>query len=1007
MTLSALGASVAALFLCCSNGMAQIDPVPPADAVDAGFQGADGRTPAAEALARLASRPDATHAVVQFSEPMTDALRAELEARGVTLLSYLPPNAYVVSLRPDLGDPAKADATLRNVADFRNDIQWIRALDVPRKLHHALTAPEKPNWAIVPGTHGPDPTMIVSLQCHQDVSVDNRMLAAWQRDGVRIVGAAASSNVVVAEIPASRIPLIAADDRVLWMEPVLPPLTDTNAESRQASGVSILQASPYNLSGAGITALVFDGGRARATHLDFQSRLTWLAGDASPVTDHASHVAATLGGGGIADSAEKGMAPGVQLLSGGFEFTGTSVLYTNPGDIESNYLAAINAGADLANNSIGSNVEINAYDCSWQGKYGITDALLDNIARGSLGKPFIMVWAAGNERQGSRCDVEGVGDFASVAPPAGAKNIITVGAVNANDLSMTDFSSWGPTDDGRLVPLIVAPGCKSVGNTGIRSASALADSSYTVMCGTSMASPVVAGVVALALQDYHALYQTTQNPAPSMMRAWLAHSATDLGTPGPDFQFGYGLVNAPALVELIRSGKHFTDSTSAGVSNNYALSVASGQSQLRITLAWDDVAGSPAAQVALVNDLDLVLRAPNGTLYYPWTLNQQSPSSPAIATSANKVDNIEQIVVNNPQAGLWTLQVRGANVPQGPQSYSVVGMALPGLVVAELAAPATYVPVGQPTTLQLRRLSAPQSINVAASRLMYRFSPSTSFTEIALTQSADLLTGVLPAAQCGETPEYAFKLSGPDLGTFYIPTQKRAVGASTTLFSDDFNSSKSWTVLNEGSITHGWWERATPGNFGRYDPPADYDASGKCFVTENTFNEDLDGGPTSLISPIIDTTQGTSPVLSYARWFYCNDGGNPLEEDVMTVSISSNGGLTWTQLERVSTTEGWRKKTVAIPCVPLFRMKFTVSDSPNNSLVEAAIDAVTITATLCNANCASDVNRSGAVDLGDWLDFFNGYDKLEPPADCDADGDVDLGDLLLFLADFSDGCGKF
>lgn len=1000
----ALGASVVTLFLCCANGTAQIAWKTPLEPADQPIAEVHALSPA-DSMVHLAGRADASHAVMQFAHPVSDQLRADLAARGVSLISYLPSNAYVVSLRAEVANRTVAEQVWRDVTNAQNQIQSIRVLEASQKLHPALTAPERPPWAIVPGTEGPDPTVIVSLQCHDDVSIDNRVLSAWQKYGVRIVGAAASSNVVVAEVPASRLSLIAADDRVLWMEPVLPPLTDTNAESRQASGVSILQASPYSLSGTGITALVFDGGRARATHLDFQGRLTWLAGDASPITDHASHVAATLGGGGIADSTEKGMAPGVRLLSGGFEYSGTGLLYTNPGDIESNYLSAIMAGADLANNSIGSNVEINAYDCSWQGKYGVTDALLDNIARGSLGKPLIMVWAAGNERQGSRCDVEGVGDYASVAPPAGAKNIITVGAVNANDLSMTEFSSWGPTDDGRLVPLIVAPGCKTIGNTGIRSASALADSSYTVMCGTSMASPVVAGVVSLALQDYRATFQTTQNPSPSMMRAWLAHSATDLGSPGPDFQFGYGNVNGPALVELVRSGKHFSDSISAAASNNYALNVAAGQSQIRITIAWDDVAASPGVQTALVNDLDLVLRAPNGTLYYPWTLNQQSPASGAVATTANKVDNIEQVVVNNPQAGLWTVQVRGSNVPFGPQSYSVVGMALPSLVVAEVSTPGPYLPAGQSTTLQLRRLSSPQSINVAASKLLHRFSPSTLFTESPLMLNADVLTGVLPAAKCGETPEYAFKISGPGLGTMYIPAQKRAVGASTTLFSDDFNSSQGWTVLNEGALSHGWWERATPGNFGRYDPPGDFDASGKCFVTENTFNEDLDGGPTSLISPIINTTSGTSPVLSYARWFYCNDGGNTLEEDFMTVSTSIDGGLSWTQLERVYTTEGWRRVSAAIPRSTLFRIKFTVSDSPNNSLVEAAIDSVSITATSCTPICPSDVNRSGEVDFADWIDFFNGYDTLQPPADCDVDGDVDLGDFLIFLADFTEGCG--
>ncbi|MCH8147719.1 MAG: S8 family serine peptidase, partial [Planctomycetes bacterium] len=185
-------------------------------------------------------------------------------------------------------------------------------------------------------------------------------------------------------------------------------------------------------------------GTARASHVDFEGRLT--AADFSDMTDHSTHVAGTIGGAGIADASYRGMAPGVSLLSYGFEFSNSQViLYTNPGDIEFDYDEAINIhGADIANNSIGSNIESNLFECEIQGDYGITSSLIDSIVIGSLGSPFRVVWAAGNERPENRCDIEGFGAYYSMAPPAGAKNHICVGAVNSNNDSMTTFSSWGP-----------------------------------------------------------------------------------------------------------------------------------------------------------------------------------------------------------------------------------------------------------------------------------------------------------------------------------------------------------------------------------------------------------------------------------------------------------------------------------------------------------------------------------------------------------------------------------
>jgi hypothetical protein len=301
----------------------------------------------------------------------------------------------------------------------------------------------------------------------------------------------------------------------------------------------------------------------------------------------------------------------------------------------------------------------------------VTSALIDAIVRGSLGSPFRIVWANGNERQGSRCDVEGYGDYYSTAPPAGAKNHITVGALNSNDDSMTYFSSWGPVDDGRMKPDVSAPGCQSGGDGGVTSTSSSGDTAYTMKCGTSMASPTVCGLSALLLQDFRDQFPLESDPRNSTLKILLAHNAVDLGNPGPDYQYGYGSVRIQQTVDFMWTGNFLEDQVDQGGTFSVLVAVDSDDPELKVTLAWDDVPGTPNVDRALVNDLDLQVFDPASQQHYPWTLDPLNPSAAAVQTQANNVDNIEQVLVDNPAAGVWRIEVYGLNVPQGPQSFSL------------------------------------------------------------------------------------------------------------------------------------------------------------------------------------------------------------------------------------------------------------------------------------------------------------------------------------------------
>ncbi len=626
--------------------------------------GAAARPTGVTAAADLSGRSVGSHFIIQFDGPLGAADRQRVEAAGVQLLGYVGDGAFFASLAPGgLTAPALGAApTVQGVGDI--DPAW--------KLDPRILADQVPEWAVVGLDPLGDDTVAVYVMFHADVALLTDGLAAVEALDGMVRDAVESINALVVEVPLSSLHALAAEDAVQWIEWPLPPMGEVNDSNRAITQADIVQAAPYSLDGSGVTVLVYDGGTARASHVDFQGRLT--VHDASGLADHATHVCGTVGGAGVGNPIYKGMALGVTILSYGFEYDGTGIfLYTNPGDIESDYSEAISVrGADVANNSIGTNTATNGFDCNITGDYGVTDVLIDTIVRGDgsnplFTQPFRVVWANGNERQTTRCG----GSYHSTAPPACAKNHITVGALNSNDDSVTSFTSWGPADDGRMKPDVSAPGCQSNGDGGVTSCSSGGDTAYTVKCGTSMASPTTCGLSALLLEDFRVQFPGDPDPRNSTLKVLLAHNAQDIHNVGPDYQTGYGSVRIQQTVDFMRTGSFLENQVDQGETHTVLVSVQPGDPTLKVTLAWDDYPGTPNVDPALVNDLDLKVFDPSSTQYFPWTLDPGNPANAAVQTVADHINNIEQVLVDSPTPGAWRVEIQGLNVPQGPQPFSL------------------------------------------------------------------------------------------------------------------------------------------------------------------------------------------------------------------------------------------------------------------------------------------------------------------------------------------------
>jgi hypothetical protein len=385
----------------------------------------------------------------------------------VRVNGYLAADSYYVSLDRETLDPAVLARDARVLS--------VSAIQPSWKMHRDILDGKVFPWQVV-GLRGPAPDgegeersrwgenehkmVALYVLLHEGEALETEGAKLIKSLGGEVRSYIRGLNGMVVHLPVKRIDELASKDAVLYIEPPLPKFSEMNAENRVITGSDIAQAAPYGLDGTGVDVMIYDGGTVRDSHAAFGGRAT--LGDTDGTSDHATHVAGTVAAGftgsGV-DPTERGMAPNANIVSYGFEQPGglqEGFLYTDPGDMEADYTEAVTVfGADITNNSIGTNTAPNGFPCDWTGNYNVTSALIDGLVRGDvIGQNVRVVWANGNERQTSRCGEL----YQTTAPPACAKNHITVGALNANNDSVTSFTSWGPADDGRLKPDVSGPG---------------------------------------------------------------------------------------------------------------------------------------------------------------------------------------------------------------------------------------------------------------------------------------------------------------------------------------------------------------------------------------------------------------------------------------------------------------------------------------------------------------------------------------------------------------------
>ncbi|MGL4399323.1 MAG: S8 family serine peptidase [Luteolibacter sp.] len=696
--------------------------------------------------------------------------------------------------------------------------------------------------------------------------------------------------------------------------------TTQNLNAAVSTAADQLWTSPHSLTGAGVTIGLWDAGAGRATHQEFGGRLTVMDGSTS--ANHATHVGGTLIASGM-NSAAKGMAPAASVqsydwLSDITEMTAAGATY--PGEPDKIYLSNHSYGFVSGWNYVGSSTR------TWEWYGAGTAQIEDDFGRYNenaresdalaFDAPYYLVFrSAGNDRLDNPTPGQNVSlspggaalPYSASLHPAGdgtyrsgfdtigynaiAKNVITIGSVtDAATGGLRDpavalassFSSWGPTDDGRIKPDLVANG------STVYSSINTSDTAYATYNGTSMATPNAAGSAALLVQQFGSLFPG-QAMRSSTLKGLLIHTADDLGNAGPDYKFGWGLVNVQSAADHIRD--HYDHPHKKRISEGELSStiitqthsfVWDGVSPISATLCWTDPASiststSDSRSAHLVNNLDLQITAPDGTDALPFvmpfigTWSQASMNLPA-TTGTNHTDNVEQVrIAAPPAAGVYHAMVSFSGTLAGDsQHYSLLisgaSATPPPLVFSSMTpdnAPATSVTVDvtgsglrADTSVKLTRHGHSDifatSIRMVGERLRCQFE----------------LTGAAPGA-------WDVVATHPDSETFILP------GGFTVL-------SPLWSENFDGSL-NGWAWKATTGsnNWSRVVTPGETLA--KSYFAPGHSNKST----TQLTAPTF-VVPTTATHLQLRFWHSYN---LQTDLDVGKLELTTNGGYTWFDVE--------------------------------------------------------------------------------------------------------------
>lgn len=577
--------------------------------------------------------------IIQFDGPVEAEWKEEVEERGVTLGDYIPDYAYIAKL-----ESSRDKRKIEKLSFVQKVVPFQPVSKVAPTLRSALGKKKNVEVAVI----GFD----------RNVDMRRTVTRAAVRGGVEdIRGVEDVRHISLAKLSGQSLEQVIESDEVIAVVP-MPENRLHNDIAAKIVHADELASTGYTGEGqiVGIADTGLDTGDESTIHTDFRGQIKSLyaigrEGDASDLHGHGTHVAGTLlGTGEESDGKLKGMATDAKLVFHSIEDEDGG-LNT---DIETILSESYEDGARIHSDSWGANDK---------GEYSLSSFLFDQFLWEHPDMTALV--AAGNE---------GNSGYQTIGSPATAKNVIAVGATendrpdlgseSNNPDSVWKYSSRGLTADGRLKPDIVAPGTSILSTRSSLAPSKNFDqnynSQYAYMSGTSMATPVLAGGVAQIRQFLQE--QGVKKPSGALIKSMLLTGADDLRE---DMRLqGFGRANLERTIKT--SYKNEEEGIQTKEKVVYGVKVSDDSKPLAITLAWTDYPSSLVAERNLVNDLNLTVKTPSGK-----KLNGNDFFEAPYDDEVDNLNNVEQIWIQEPEEGIYTVTVEGYNIPEGPQPFAI------------------------------------------------------------------------------------------------------------------------------------------------------------------------------------------------------------------------------------------------------------------------------------------------------------------------------------------------
>ncbi|MDR0993874.1 MAG: S8 family serine peptidase [Verrucomicrobiota bacterium] len=923
--------------------------------------------------------------LVQFEDVILPEWRLALEATGAEIQGYIPENAYLITATPSVMQNVERLPAVYWVGQWRPEYKQSRAVREGLALEQAKRATSLSREATSKEYRilGFDPATRMELA---------ERIASLPGAKVLFVDDLGDRAMVTAALLPAHLEDISTWTDVEWMEPRPVPraFNDMAMRTNMMNVTNVWSSSGLGLTGKGQIVAVadtgLDTGNLSTLHQDFTNRVTgygWSNGayNASyPWADydsHGTHVAGSvLGSGYMSSGRYRGMAYEASLIFQGCQ----EDLGGLPSSVLMLFRQAYTAGARIHSDSWGY-IEV-------PGEYIADCRSLDQYVWSN--RNFLAVFAASND--GVDANRDGVIDHNSISPPGTSKNCLTVGAaenyrssssswggswpddypvdpIKSDKISQTStpqglaaFSSRGPCEDGRIKPDIVAPGTDIISTRSRRASgtgwgTVSGNTNYLYMGGTSMATPLTSGALALQRQ-WLVEERGLTDPSAALMKALIISGARNMA-PGqygtgqyqeipalrPSPSQGYGHVNlyntlAPGTNMFLELYDAHTLST--GQSNTFTVTVGKANAgDYVFTMAYSDYWATAGSGKKLVNNLDMTVRTPSGQTLYPNGLGQ-----------TDKTNNVEMIEFTAEEVGDYVVTVRGQNVPSGSsQPYALV-MRGPVTEVLDPVAP-VFSPVSASVDAEVGELVEYDfSASLAAGYPAPVFTLSTSVSGaeyefedgylLYAPESMGLKTFSCLASNAAGTATFVLTVSVTP-GPPEAPQNLRASATNSTDFTAAWDAVANADGYRLDVSTHAYF--ASGGmemtnwiaeGFGTAQPTG-WSSSGTGTYSSSPY---LGSGLPGMYSIKFDSTGDwlMTPVFPAGAsqlqfWAYGNGGAG----SVFTIDANIDG--VWTLVQAVSIAQSGANYTVALPATAT-QLRFTFTKVVNGVLDDVVVSGL-------------------------------------------------------------------